>query len=916
MIIVDVASAESCEQPSPGDMLAAAAAEAAASPLLTGWTVTTTSQDGRWTVYRPPERDPMPTDGLKIHVSASLTAAPAVLRAVLPVLAASEVPFKHAATQADLGLLASGRLGFTQVGKFLTVYPRDPDQTVALAWQLHARTTHLSGPRIRHDEQLAPGSLVHLRRGAFQPRWLQLPSGRIVPATQGERGLKPDNRTGDEEASAQDLRLVGGKYARVHWLHESPKGSTWMGFGADRDPDEVLIIKEARAFVFETPDGADARSRLHNETQVLRALANCGRTPEVVDAWDEPACSYLVYRLVDGPTLAHVVSALTHDCLRPPLGVVQQWARQLCETVATVHDVGFVVGDVKPSNLVLTEDGFHLVDLELAGPPTDAPVPGIGTPGFCSPQQCDPGCGRHVTDDVYAVAATLFAVATLVDPGTLPDPLKAARFELAHHPDDPVMAAIVGGLDPDPRVRFASPRGLADAAAGPTSRNAGGVPKTADGVGAVGMPPRPDFLDLARRVGDRLLGSAPLDQSRRRRLHWLSDHPNVAGTAGRDLYCGAAGTALFLAELAEATGDDQYLDGALGAGRWLAEEPPAYATQRPMPGLFFGQAGHGLLYLRLFEATGDESWLETACDIGELVASTPSHSPDLLTGDAGVVLYLVAVHAHGGGEHYLDAAGRIVDRLIATADRRRPTWTIPDGHDGLSGQSYVGLSHGSAGVGLALATYALASGESRACRWAGDVAEWTVEQAVQGAAGLAWRIADDPASPVATYWCHGSAGIVSFLTAAHQLRPEPALVEAIHGAARGVAAHSWWSGTTYCHGLAGNADSLIGIWQATGDPAALDAAYALADNLMTYATDAGWPAESRDHCPPDLLVGEAGVGAALLRLADPHRPSLLRAGPLIDAGTASDANAAAAESIASTPEHPRRQGDHHAQFRR
>ena len=44
---------------------------------------------------------------------------------------------------------------------------------------------------------------------------------------------------------------------------------------------------------------------------------------------------------------------------------------------------------------------------------------------------------------------------------------------------------------------------------------------------------------------------------------------------------------------------------------------------------------------------------------------------------------------------------------------------------------------------------------------------------------------------------------------------------------------------------------------------------------MAYEEDTGWPSDRPGAWSPDLMVGEAGVGLALLRLADPTRPHAL-----------------------------------------
>jgi len=847
---------------SGNDLIELVVAELAASAGFAGWTIDPAGSGIPWTSYRPPDGGSRPT-GIKIHVSASLHSAPSVLVAVQAVLASAAVPFKHASSIDQLALLASGRLGETQIGKFMTVYPHDDDSALDLAWQLHRSTAGLNGPQIRYEAPLTDGSLVHLRYGAFDAVWLQLPSGRLTAGRWGEGGAELDDRADDPDRPPDD-RLVGSRYVRVQRLHQNPKGSTWVGFAQGRPDSELLVIKEARAFVMETLDGEDACARLRHEARMLELLEDSGVTPQPVDFWEDRRRSFLVYRILEGPTLAHVIAALRGDRQRLPLALARRWTEQLGNVLGTIHSRGLVLGDLKPANVVITDDGFQLIDLELAGEPTTSPTPGIGSAGYASPQQSDPACGRSLSDDIFALGATMFSLTALVDAGEVPDTLRAAQFEAARRPDDTVLKVAVRCLADDPSER---------------PKTTAAVIAALDDKSTAKSAPAPQQLSpelytrLSRAVADRLVTSAVRSGTG---CYWISDHPIVERQAARDLYAGAAGIALFLTEIGSVLGEGAYLGTARDAGEWLWREPPGYQVQVPMPGLFFGESGHGWCYLHLFAATQDELWRERAARVGDRVTAMPEHSPDLMTGDAGVVRFLLALHRSGAGGRFLSAARAVVERLRESATTPGYQWPIPDGHEGLSGLVYLGLSHGTAGIGLAAAEYAVEADDPAVRRWCAHVADWLVAQALPTAGGgLSWPVSPGAASPPATYWCHGSAGIIEFLAAVHQATGDAAYREAAIGAATAVASGSWWSGTSKCHGLAGNAEALIDAWQLTGDPRWLGAAADLAGNLMAYATDRGWPVELRDRYPPDLFVGQAGVGSALLRLAQPELRGLM-----------------------------------------
>jgi lantibiotic modifying enzyme len=80
-----------------------------------------------------------------------------------------------------------------------------------------------------------------------------------------------------------------------------------------------------------------------------------------------------------------------------------------------------------------------------------------------------------------------------------------------------------------------------------------------------------------------------------------------------------------------------------------------------------------------------------------------------------------------------------------------------------------------------------------------------------------------------------------------------------------------------CHGLAGNADILLhAARRLQGDSESAAVANAAAATLLRSIRlrSLTQPLDS-----PSLMVGSAGVGYFLLRLLDPHLPSVLAIGP-------------------------------------
>lgn len=844
------------------DELEITAARLRSEMAADGWSVTVDSS-GFWTEYAALQEVPRDA-GTKLHVSASVKCAADVLAGTVPILRAHNVGFKHCRNLRILSHLSTGQGGRTQVGKFITVYPPTEPMAAEIAAELHAATIDYRGPAVPNEEAFTDGSLVYSRFGAFTQRWLQLPSGRIVPAVMTGGELTADLRSPSAATSSTSSvqKVLRGRYVRMSRLSESPKGRTHLGIVEEADDVSFVIIKEAFAHTMEDLVGLDATLRLRNEATLLSDIAATGIAPRFVDFWDDRASSFLVYEPIEGPSFAAMIRSLAAQGLRPPLDLLAEWLSSLCDTLHQLHTAGYVSCDVKPENIIMTTDGFRLIDLELAGPPTSEPTGGMGTPGYCSPEQADATAGRSFQDDVFGIGATMLAAATSADASNYTSAEQVAALEHMRAPENKIFAIAARCLHPDRALRYQSVDEIVSALSSH----------------APDPPDHPaDFqpLAVATEIADRIVGQARVRAGAQ--VFWVSDHHTLNRQPSRDMYAGSSGIALFLCALGGLQGNDEYISLAERCGAWLWDKGPAVPRKEPMPGLYFGEAGPATLYLALFRATQDELWLRRCNAVADRIEAMTIRSPDLMTGLAGVGLFHLMRWHVDGLDRTMASAARCADALIAMREPGRPIWTMPDDFDLLSGAEYLGFAHGTAGIGFFLAEHAAATGDDGSREACQDVADRLIELArpTLAGAGLDWPMTEDAQKTAGPNWCHGSAGFARFLAAAHKATGDRSHREAAMAAAHMTAVSGSWIGTTQCHGLAGNLDVLVDIAQKLDEPAFLDDALRLGENLYTYRMVDGWPSDERSKQCPDFMIGEAGVGAAYLRLAIPTSPHLV-----------------------------------------
>src|ERR671937_132453 len=156
-----------------------------------------------------------------------------------------------------------------------------------------------------------------------------------------------------------------------------------------------------------------------------RTAANL-RHPNVITVHDfgedERGVPYLVLEYIEGPTLADLMDAGLEDCRIPDL------LDQIAAGLDYAHSRGVIHRDVKPGNVLLTDDGrVVLADFGLAWLLEGAlhlTLTGgvIGTPEYMSPEQASGVAVDHRTD-VYALGVVLFEMLTGERPFTADTPI-------------------------------------------------------------------------------------------------------------------------------------------------------------------------------------------------------------------------------------------------------------------------------------------------------------------------------------------------------------------------------------------------------------------------------------------------------------------------------------------------------------
>ena len=243
-----------------------------------------------------------------------------------------------------------------------------------------------------------------------------------------------------DAAPTAGARVLADRYRLEREVGRGGMGSVWLG----RDTvlrRQVALKQIGRMPGADQPDG----ERVRREARVS-AMLNHENVVAVFDLVETSDQHWLVMEYLESLNLAQ---RIRRDGPLPPDEAAALLV-QAAEALAAAHRSGIVHRDVKPSNMLVTEDGLlKLGDFGIARAKSDVTLTQTGlvtgSPSYLAPEVAA-GQGATAASDVWSLGATLFHVVAGHPPYDATENLMGTLYRIVH--EEPPRTDRAGWLDP------------------------------------------------------------------------------------------------------------------------------------------------------------------------------------------------------------------------------------------------------------------------------------------------------------------------------------------------------------------------------------------------------------------------------------------------------------------------------------
>lgn len=333
--------------------------------------------------------------GWKIHLSPTLDKYPSVLNEIIKLLQNKSISFKYVPDLKSFFFLSNKNTSISQLGKYITIYPKDKDEFIYIIEKIHTDIKCGTGVIVPSDQKYKNSNFIYYRYGGAFPiyetsnenKWeYQILDGfgeLIEDSRKGfftlPSGIRDpfENKVFDEDI-VQEVIIKGETTSKEftinNILRHCATGNVYEG--RDATNNKEIIVKEGR--LGGIPSLKEPLYRAHkarmNEFEFLKNNKNKYNIlfPESIDYFYEEDSLFIIMEKLNGKSLKEMI---TENPLTKPeknitekeeyIRILKNSFMMIFKFILDLHSNGFVFNDISDDNFIITSEGqVALIDAE------------------------------------------------------------------------------------------------------------------------------------------------------------------------------------------------------------------------------------------------------------------------------------------------------------------------------------------------------------------------------------------------------------------------------------------------------------------------------------------------------------------------------------------------------------------------
>ena len=332
----------------------------------------------------------LPKIGFKIHVSATILNAADIFVRVQKVLSECSVSYKVISSLKNLSILNSGDFGYSQVGKFITIYPKDAEVFSKVIELLYHATLVFQSVDIPSDFRYKNSRVIFYPYGE-----LSLPNPDEKLQDKRLREIPENIAVPIEDFYIKRYENFPSNYTPLICMRA--RGKSRVFHGIDTLNNIPIVIKEGLMLGEVSLDGYDGANSVMQEQKILLTVSDIRAFPSLIDYFYVGSSFVVIEEYKEGKTLKEVLES--EKCSQITLQR-DNILLQLIDIFIILERRQIFIGDLSPDNIILSSNGeISLIDVEYYRFHQQEIPHALGTSGFWCSKYSD----NHAT--IYAFFA-------------------------------------------------------------------------------------------------------------------------------------------------------------------------------------------------------------------------------------------------------------------------------------------------------------------------------------------------------------------------------------------------------------------------------------------------------------------------------------------------------------------------------